>query len=488
MNPCSYFGNQNKEEKIMACGKCNKKNNEKHDLLYIMNPNCGWCKKADLVVDELIKDGYEITTLDVTNQEEAERANSIKAKHKAQCGTPLFLDAETGNMLCGFREKDVLEGWAKGEESAPPPTSDNPTPQKYKLEYIWIDGNDTKTLRSKVKYQTLLLSKHGNPMELLNTLPEWSFDGSSTNQAETENSDCILKPVNIFQNPMDTRQSQMQSVYVLCEVYNLDGTPHESNTRNALREAIDSLENDENLLVGVEQEYIFINSATRKPYGWDKYDDDVPPPQGDYYCGIGAETNKMRHMVEHHANTCLQSGISLEGFHPEVMLSQWEYQIGVGSPLHIADHLWMSRFLLQRIGERMDISISYDPKLVDGDWNGSGAHINFSTRYMREESDMGYMNLLCANLQDTHSDAIKAYGKENDKRLTGKHETSSIDKFTWGESDRSSSIRIPASTIKNEGKGHLEDRRPSANVDPYEAFSYLASTVANINEELLVST
>lgn len=478
----------------MACKKCGKdkkckckKGKEKHDLFYIMNPNCGWCKKADPVVEALIKDGYEITTLDITKPDEAERANEIKTKHNAQCGTPLFLDAETGSSVCGFREKDDLEKWAKGEEMPTPPQRAEPSqraepPKRHKLEYIWIDGHDTKTIRSKVRYDMIAPSQKG----LLSNIPEWSFDGSSTNQATTEYSDCILKPVRIFPNNMESRQQP--TFYVFCEVYDIDGTPHESNTRAKLIETLKNSNPKENMWVGIEQEYVTIDPVTQKPIGWEKYEDGTPPPQGKYYCGVGANTSTSRHLAESHANSCIQSGITIDGFHPEVMLSQWEYQIGVGNPLDIADQLWMSRFLLQRMAERMNIAISYDPKLVDGDWNGSGAHINFSTRYMREESDMGYMNILCANLKETHKDAIDSYGVDNNKRLTGKHETSSINKFTWGEGDRSASIRIPSSTINSGGKGYLEDRRPAANIDPYEALSYLVSTISHINEELSVAT
>ena len=472
----------------MACKKCGKDKKEKHDLLYIMNPNCGWCKKADPVVEELKKDGYEITTLDITNPNEAEKANEAKSKHNAQCGTPLFLDAETGNVACGFKEKDVLEKWAKGEEIPAPPNQQKPTPQtpkKYKLEYIWLDGNENKKIRSKVRYSMISQTAPGG---ILSNIPEWSFDGSSTNQAETSDSDCILKPVRVFPNAMESRgQNQMPSLYVLCEVYNRDGTPHKTNTRRKLQKNFE-LSSKENIWISVEQEFVITDPFSGMPHGWKDYDSETPPPQGDYYCGVGSNTNKGRHVIEAHANLCLQSGIAYDGFHPEVMLSQWEYQLGPGNPLDIADQLWFSRFLLQRLTERMDMAISYDPKPMSGDWNGSGAHINFSTRYMREEADMDYMNLVCANMQETHDKAIAAYGENNDKRLTGKHETSSIDKYTWGISDRSASIRIPISTIKDGGLGYLEDRRPSANMDPYEAFSYLISTVFHINEDLLVTT
>ena len=480
----------------MACKKCGKDKDktkktkktkakkENHDLLYIMNPGCGWCKKADPVVEELVKAGYDITTLDMNIPEQAERANSAKSKFQAQCGTPLFLDAETGNMACGFREKDVLEKWAKGEEMpapAPRPAADErKKPENWKLEYIWLDGNDTKNLRSKVRYSKIVPQAN-----LLKVIPQWSFDGSSTNQATSENSDCLLKPVKVLPNPIESRQ--MPTYYILCEVLNADGTPHETNTRAKLRKAISESDIEQHMFIGIEQEYVVTDPRTNKPLGWDKYEGEGPPPQGQYYCGVGADTNVSRNLAEAHANICLQSSINLDGFHPEVMLSQWEYQTGIGTPLDISDQLWMSRFILQRIGERMDVSISYDPKPVEGDWNGSGAHINFSNRGMREDKDLGYINLLCASLQESHSEAIGAYGIGNEKRLTGNHETSSIENFSWGEADRTASIRIPLSTAKN-GRGHVEDRRPAANMDPYEALTYIISTVSNINRDMLVTT
>ena len=89
----------------MACKKCEKKK----ELYYIMNPRCGWCTKSDPVVKELIKDGHTITTLDVQNEEDREKANTIKEKYDVQCGTPFFIDASNGNSVCGFREKEILE-------------------------------------------------------------------------------------------------------------------------------------------------------------------------------------------------------------------------------------------------------------------------------------------------------------------------------------------------------------------------------------------
>ena len=480
--------------------KNNKNKPEKHELLYIMNPNCGWCKKADPVVEELIKDGYDIISLDMNIPEQAERANAAKAKHKAQCGTPLFLDAETGNIACGFREKDVLEKWAKGEEMpapAPRPNPNDADQQKedpkfasVKFEYIWLDGSQIKNIRSKVRYQRLsmtMLSRIGWH-QIVKMIPPWSFDGSSTGQADVENSDCILNPVRIIPNPMETdsfETGESTSYIVLCEVGTQDNNPHESNTRYSLVKSVgDSKTKD--LIVGFEQEYVMTDPITGKPLGWEKYKDETPQLSENYYCGVGSETVIGRKLADSHANMCNKVGVSVAGTNAEVMLSQWEYQTTPKPVLMAADDVIFSRFILQRLAEDMNISISYNPKLMGNEWSGSGGHINFSTDYMRRESDIAYLNLMCGSMEKYHEESLLYYGQENDKRLTGDKETSSIDEFTWGESDRTASIRIPSSTIQNGGKGYLEDRRPAANIDPYEAFEYLLKTVNEINVELEV--
>ena len=92
------------------------------ELIYIMNPNCGWCKKSDPVIDEYKEEGVCITKLDVSNPEDGERAKEIMQKHNIRCGTPLFVNEATGANVCGFRGKDILDKWVNGEPiPAPPP-------------------------------------------------------------------------------------------------------------------------------------------------------------------------------------------------------------------------------------------------------------------------------------------------------------------------------------------------------------------------------
>ncbi|GAA0913335.1 glutamine synthetase [Nonomuraea longicatena] len=326
----------------------------------------------------------------------------------------------------------------------------------YKAEYIWIDGTEpTAMMRAK----TRILADGAEP-------PVWGFDGSSTNQAEGHASDRVLRPV--FTCPDPIRGGA--AVLVLCEVEETDGEPHKSNTRARLRPIAEQFAAQESWF-GIEQEYTFFKGS--RPLGFPE--GGFPAPQGHYYCGVGAEAVFGREIVELHLDRCLAAGLKISGINAEVMPGQWEFQVGPAGPIEVADHLWVARYLLYRTAEEFGVEATLDAKPARGDWNGAGAHTNFSTKAMRE----GYDAIItaCESLGegDKPLEHIKQYGADIESRLTGAHETAPWNRYTYGVSDRGASVRIPWQ-VEVDRKGYIEDRRPNANVDPYVVTRLLVNT------------
>ena len=330
---------------------------------------------------------------------------------------------------------------------------------KITLEYIWLDGNTpTPSLRSKIKFCNKVKEFS------LEDVPYWNFDGSSTNQANTSSSDCVLKPVSMYRTFFDD-----DNYLVLCEVLNSDMTPHASNTRNAI---IDQ----EDFWFGFEQEYFLIDCNTNRPLGWSSNPNEYPAPQGDYYCAVGSNA-VGRGIVMQHAKLCLGYGIDVTGVNAEVAKGQWEYQVLGKGAIKAADDLWISRFILERICAEYNLRPEFHPKpLGNTDWNGSGMHTNFSNQEMRETGGKELFDSIIESFKISHASHISVYGSDNEQRLTGKHETCSINEFRAGNSDRGASIRIPLVTSEN-WKGYLEDRRPASNADPYKVVNAIVNSV-----------
>jgi glutamine synthetase len=324
-----------------------------------------------------------------------------------------------------------------------------------KAEYIWIDGTKpTPLLRSKTK-----IMEAGEEPSL------WGFDGSSTNQAEGRSSDCVLRPVFVCPDPIRGGDN----VLVLNEVLNIDMTPHPSNTRHAAAEAAEKYA-EHDMWFGMEQEYTFLEDG--HPLGWPR--GGFPGPQGPYYCGVGADEVYGRDIVEAHMDACLDAGLELSGINAEVMMGQWEFQIGPAGVVEVGDHMWIARWLLYRIAEDFNVAATIDPKPMPGDWNGAGCHTNLSTKSMRKSYDACVA--AAEALGKHHAEHIKNYGPGVERRLTGLHETAPWTEFSYGVSNRGASVRIPWQ-VEMEKKGYIEDRRPNANMDPYVVATLITNTV-----------
>jgi len=330
----------------------------------------------------------------------------------------------------------------------------------YRAEYIWIDGQEpTAKLRSKTK----IVPGGQEP-------PIWGFDGSSTEQAPGGASDCVLRPVLVKPDPIRGGDD----VLVMCEVLTVDMEPHPSNTRAACLETYEKYKSHQPWF-GLEQEYTFFKDG--RPHGWPV--GGYPAPQGGYYCGVGADEIWGRDVVEDHTAACIAAGIEISGTNAEVMIGQWEFQIGPLDPVAVGDHLWMARWLLYRISENYDISAHLNPKPVEGDWNGAGMHTNFSTEEMRKSYDA--VIAACEALGKKAEMHVESYGAGIERRLTGLHETAPWTEYSYGVSDRGASVRIPWQVAK-EGKGYIEDRRPNANADPYVVSRLITETVCGYLE------
>lgn len=280
-------------------------------------------------------------------------------------------------------------------------------------------------------------------------LPKWNYDGSSTNQAPGEDSEVILYPQAIFKDPFRGGNN----ILVMCDAYTPGGQPIPTNKRCAAAKIF----SHPNVVVeepwyGLEQEYTLLQKDVKWPLGWPV--GGFPGPQGPYYCGAGADKAFGRDIVDAHYKACLYAGINVSGINGEVMPGQWEFQVGPSVGISASDELWVARYILERITEIAGVVLSFDPKPIQGDWNGAGAHTNYSTKTMRNEGGYEIIKKAIEKLGLRHKEHIAAYGEGNERRLTGRHETADINTFKWGVANRGASIRVGRDTEKD-GKGYF---------------------------------
>ncbi|CAN1812303.1 Glutamine synthetase nodule isozyme [Linum perenne] len=309
------------------------------------------------------------------------------------------------------------------------------TTEKIIAEYIWVGGSGLD-LRSKAR--TL-----EGPVSDPSKLPKWNFDGSSTNQAPGDDSEVILYPQAIFKDPFRKGNNILQ---VLCDAYTPAGEPLPTNKRNNAAKIFSHPDVAAEVpWYGIEQEYTLLKKDVNWPIGWPT--GGFPGPQGPYYCGVGAD----------------------KAFGRDI------FQVGPAVGISAGDELWVARYILERITEIAGVVVTFDPKPIKGDWNGAGAHTNYSTKSMREEGGITVIKKAIEKLGLRHKEHISAYGEGNERRLTGQHETADINTFSWGVANRGASIRVGRDTEKD-GKGYFEDRRPASNMDPYIVTSMIAET------------
>jgi len=238
---------------------------------------------------------------------------------------------------------------------------------KYQAEYIWIDGSEpTRKLRSKTKIVTVDRS------------PRVGLRRSSTNQATGHFSDCVLLPAFTVPDhcavPMTSRdvRSPERRLYA-----------HVTNERAATAAVAKKYASFEPKF-GIEQEYTFFQDG--RPYGWPE--DGFPRRRVRTTavsvvrrCPVETSSKPTRWPASAPASALRGRTPNHDG--------QWEFQVGVLGPVEVGDQLWLARWLLERIAEEFGVDVSFDAKPVKGDWNGAGAHTNFSTKQMRAAGGYG---------------------------------------------------------------------------------------------------
>ena len=333
-------------------------------------------------------------------------------------------------------------------------------------EYIWLDGNS----RFRSKSRTLEVRTQTD-IEV-DKLPMWNYDGSSTGQATTDNSEVMLQPMSVFSCPFRGQNS----ILVLCGTYTPDGDPMPNNHRH---NAVKTFNEDKDVQpwFGLEQEYFIINPNSKMPLGFPN--GGYPEPQGNYYCSVGTLNNFGRKVADLHYKLCLQAGIKISGINSEVAPGQWKFHVGPCEGIEAGDHVMVARYILERVAELSSLVVDFSPKPVSGQWNGSGCHVNYSTRHMRrglgDKRGLDFIHDAIKRLEEKHSEHMEVYGDGNSERMTGENETSDYNSFSWGVGTRNTSIRIPH-IVEEEEKGYFEDRRPASNIDPYLVTSTIFRT------------
>ena len=321
------------------------------------------------------------------------------------------------------------------------------------LEYIWLDGK--MNLRSK--YKTIKINDND-----LN-IDQWTYDGKSTYQIDSDDSEVILNPIAFYNNPFFEKG---QSLLVLCDTFyerNTKFIPTSTNRRILAREIFLKRKELEPWFE-IKQEYFMMCNeytyASSTPLFFKN--PKQPKEQGDYYCGVGNQNIIMRSLAEKHYLFCITAGINISGMNAEIAPNQWRFKIGTCVGISAGDELILARYILMKLSEQFGVDISFKSKPLQNPWNYSGLHINFSTAETRDNDGIVKLNTYILNLNNKHNEHMLVYGDNSDK-INPRLENSNIN------------VVIP-NKVNREKKGYLKDNRPLSDADPYIVIAKIFDT------------
>ena len=258
----------------------------------------------------------------------------------------------------------------------------------------------------------------------------------------------MLKPVAVYPDGARTN-----GALVMCEVMMPDGeTPHASNKRATILD-------DDGAWFGFEQEYFFYKDG--RPLGFPTAVIRRRRARTTPASATRMSARSRARSSREHLDLCLAAGINHEGINAEVAKGQWEFQIfGKGSK-KAADEMWMARYLMQRLTEKLRHRHRVSTASRSATPTGTARACTPTSRppTCARVGGKDYFEELMEAFEKNLMDHIAVYGPDNDMRLTGKHETAPWNKFSYGVADRGASIRVPHSFIKNGLQG-LSGRPP----------------------------
>ncbi|KAL5006627.1 hypothetical protein ScPMuIL_015433 [Solemya velum] len=353
-------------------------------------------------------------------------------------------------------ERQPIVGFSSGILPIPQPED------KVLVEYVYVDHS-----RTDIHWKTRTLDFE--PMSA-QACPVWDTLMYNNFEGKEPRVEVLIVPVSLYRDPFRRGKNKL----VFCQIYEKMDKPAFINTRHTCEKVLDKISEDEPWF-GLEQEY-FILGSDQRPAGW-KTEKSFRPKDYHSLCGLTRTAGLERELVDVHYQACLFAGLKIGGINREDAPGQWEYQIGPCLGISAGDEVWVSRYLLLRVGEMFGVEISFFPKPVEDALPAAGVHINCSTRRMREEGGYKYIVEAVEKLAKTPQDVVlKMYdphnGKDNEKRLKGNYFVPESSHFSWGVGDRLASIRIPI-LVAERKRGYFEDRRPSSNCDPFCAIEVL---------------
>ncbi len=311
------------------------------------------------------------------------------------------------------------------------------------------------------------------------------IDGSSIeglNREKIEESDLIAKP-----DPKTFRVSPRKYSYkgkdysvgmAICNIYNVDGTPNEGDSRYILQKTLRNLKDvcADSFKVGPEPEFfLFPDNKTNKPLDRDGYFGAMDDPNEVLRKNVMLSLDEM--------------GIECEYDHHEVAKSQHEIDLKYGNAIETADNIMILKDTVKKTANYMGIHASFMPKPLDTE-NGNGMHLNQSlwkgkenlfydegSDFILSETAKKYLSGLIHNVHQITSvtnQYVNSY-----KRLQPGFEAPTEN--VWAFRNRSTLFRVP------NGKGNstrIEQRNPDPACNIYLALAVsLAAGVDGIKND-----